>query len=241
MSRLFSAMKMDVILQIRTSLYTIGIGVGVLIAIALSQLTTPAQQYFIIPTLMLLVIGGSTMLYVSAMITFEKEEGTLMAIIVSPVRTSEYIWSKIITLTALASLESVVMIGGTILIMSWSSEVIWPNIPLLLIGIIAIGVIYTLVGIILIVRFDSITDFLVPMSGVAVILQLPFLYFLGWVEHPLLLIIPTSAPTIIMQGAYIDLVMWEWLYGVSYTTVLLIGLTVWAHRAFYTHIVMKVG
>ena len=240
MSRLLSAMKMDVTIQVRTQLYTIGIVAGVIIAIAVSQLTGPEYLFSIIPTLMLLVVGGSTLLYVAALILFEKDEGTLNALIVSPLRTSEYLWSKIITLTALATLESVIMIGGAMLIMRFSGEVTTPNIPLLLTGIIAIRVIYTLIGIVLIVRFDKITDFLMPMTGVAVVLQLPFLYFLGWVKHPALLIIPTSAPTVLMQGAYIQLAAWEWFYAIGYTTVLIIGLTVWAYRAFNTHIITKV-
>lgn len=241
MSRLLSAMKMDVTVQVRTNLYTIGIVAGVIIAAALAQLARPEQLVAVIPTLMLLVVGGSTLLYVAGMILFEKDEGTLNAVIVSPMRTSEYLGSKIVTLTALATLEAIIMTGGAMLLMQWSSTVTLPNIPLLFVGIIAIGVIYTLIGIVLIVRYDKITDFLIPMSGVAVVLQLPFLYFLGWVAHPILLVIPTSAPTMLMRGAYRQLTAWEWLYAIGYTGALIIGLAIWAYRAFQTHIIMKVG
>jgi fluoroquinolone transport system permease protein len=235
-------MKTDVTVQVRTNLYTIGVGAGILIAIALGWLASYALLPSIVPALMLIFTGGSTLLYVAGMIIFEKEEGTLYANIVSPLRTSEYLWSKIISLTALATLESVVMIGGAMLIMSFAERMVeLPNIPLLLLGIIAIGIMYTLVGIILVVRFDTITDYLVPVAGVAVVLQLPFLYFLGWVNHWVLLIIPTSAPTVLMQGAYVRLAAWQWLYALGYTGALLAGLTMWAQRAFHTHIVLKVG
>jgi fluoroquinolone transport system permease protein len=241
MSRFLAALKLDVTVQVRAQLYTIGIVAGLMVAVALSQLAGPEQLPAIIPTLMLLVVGGSTLLYVAALILFEKDEGTLNAVIVSPLRTSEYLWSKIITLTTLATLESLIMIGGAMLVMRVSTGLTLPNIPLLLTGIVAIGIIYTLIGIVLIVRFDKITDFLIPMSGVAVVLQLPFLYFLGWVKHPLFLLIPTSAPTLLMQAAYVPLAAWEWLYALGYTAALLVGLTVWAQRAFRAHIIMKVG
>lgn len=241
MNRLLSAIKMDVTVQFRNKLYAIGIGAGIFVAVALSQLTNPEQLPLTVPTLMLLVVGGSTLLYVAGMILFEKDEGTLNMVIVSPLRTSEYLASKIITLTGLATLEAIVMIGGTMLIMSSDAEIIWPNVPLLLLGIIAIGVIYTLLGIVLIVRFDKITEFLIPMSAVAVVLQLPFLHFLGWIEHPAFLIIPTSAPTVLMQGAYMELAAAEWLYAIGYTSLLIIALTIWAYRAFNRHIIMKVG
>jgi len=241
MIRLLATMKLDVTIQIRNQLYAIGIGVAVVCAIALSLLTTPDQLAVVIPTIMLLVMGGSTLLYVSSMILFEKDEGTINMAIVSPLKSSEYLISKIITLTGLATLESVILIGGTMLLMSFSAEVVIPNLFILFVGIIAIGVLYALIGIVLIVRYDKITEFLIPMSAVAVVLQFGFLYFLGLWENPLLLLIPTSAPTMIMRGAYVNLSAWEWLYGISYTSALLIGLSIWSYRAFQTHIVMKVG
>lgn len=241
MTRLLSAMKMDVTTQLRNNLYAIGIGVGVLVAVGLSQLAQPEQMFSLIPTLLLLVVGGSTLLYVAGLILFEKDEGTLNAVIVSPLRTAEYLWSKIITLTTLATLEAMTMIGGAMLIMSLAKPIEVPNLAILFIGIVLIGILYTLIGIVMIVQYDKITDFLLPMAGIAVILQLPFLHFLGLVETPLLLIIPTSAPTMIMQGAYIELTAVEWLYGIGYSTVWIIGLAIAAYRAFHTHIIMKAG
>lgn len=241
MTRLLMAMKTDVMVQVRTNLYAIGIGAGALVAIMLAWLASPEQLYTYVPTLMLLVVGGSTLLYVAGMIIFEKDEGTLNANIVSPLRTSEYLWSKIITLTGLATLEAIVMIGGAMLLMSFADEITMPNAPVLLVGIIAMAVVYTLIGIVTVVRFDTITDYLIPMAGIAVVLELPFLYFLGWLKHPLLLLIPTSGPAMLMQGAYLQLAAWEWLYATAYTAGLVIGLAIWAQRAFHTHIVMKVG
>ncbi|MBO8162129.1 MAG: ABC transporter permease [Brevibacillus sp.] len=240
MNRLRTAMKTDVTIQVRNKLYAIGIVVGTMLAVALSQLSTPDSLAAAVPATVLLIIGGSTLLYVAGVIIFEKEEGTLHAVIVSPLRTSEYLWSKMITLTLLAAVESVVMIGGAMLMMSRSHEVPLPDVPVLLLGIIAIGVLHTLIGIILVVRYEKITDVLVPLSAIAMVLQLPFLYFIGWVVHPAFLLVPTSAPTLLIRGAYVHLAAWEWVYAAGCTLLLLIGLTIWAQRAFHTHIVMKV-
>ena len=133
------------------------------------------------------------------------------------------------------------MILGAMALMWLFGPLTWPNVPLLLLGILAIAILYTLIGIVLIVRYDKITDFLIPMALLAVALQLPFVYFLGWIEHPILLVIPTSAPTVLMQAAYGPLATWEWIYGVVYTALLLVVLSIWAGRAFQKHIVMKVG
>ena len=241
MTRFLSAVKTDVVVQFRNKLYAIGIGVAVLVAVMVAWLAGADQLPSVVPPLMLLVIGGTTLLYVAGMILFERDEGTLHAIIVSPLRASEYLWSKIITLTALATLESITMVGGGMLIMSRFEAVPIPNIPVLLLGIVAIGVMYTLIGIVLIVRYDKITDFLIPMAGLASVLQIPFLHFWGVVEHPVFLIVPTSAPTMLMQGAFAPLSGWQWGYAAGYTVVWIIGLTIWAYRAFHRHIIMKLG
>ncbi len=241
MTRLISAMRTDILVQVRNNLYSIGIGVGILVAVVLSQLVGVNQIPTVIPVIVLLVAGGSTFLYVAGMIIFEKDEGTLNAVIVTPLRTSEYLWSKIITLTTLSTLESIIMAGGAVLIMSFWNEVPLPNIIILLIGGIAMGVLYTLTGIIMIVRYDKITDFLVPAVVIASILQLPFVHFMNFVTNPAFLIIPTSAPTMLMKGAFVTLEAWEWVYALAYTAILIAGLSYWAYRAFHTHIVMKVG
>jgi fluoroquinolone transport system permease protein len=240
MTRLLAAMKTDVRVQVRNRLYTIGICASALVAVGLSQLADGDLLAAAVPAVMLLVGGGSTLLYVAAMILFEKDEGTLRAVIVSPLRTSEYLTSKIVTLTILFTVEAVVMIGGAMLITSRSGAVSWPSVPVLALGIAAIAVLFTLIGIVLIVRYDKITDFLMPAAALAGTLQVPFLYFWGVVEHPILLVIPTSAPTMLIQGAFVPLTPLEWVYAVGYTGALLGALSLWSCRAFHSHVVMNV-
>lgn len=245
MKRLLATIKNDMTVQVRNNLYAIGIGAALLTALVVALLAAPQHLPGVMPALLLIVTGGSTLLYVAGMILFEKDEGTINAVTVSPLRTAEYLWSKIISLTLLATVESVVIVAGTMLVMRWWSgnpaALTLPNVPLLLFGIVAIGAIYTLIGIIIVVRFDKITDYLIPMAGVAVVLQLPMFYFLGWVVQPWLLAIPTSAPALLMQGAYLPLSSNQWLYAFLYTGLLLAVTAAWAYRAFQQHIILKVG
>ena len=241
MKRLLSTIKNDMTIQLRNNLYTIGIGAALLTAAVVALLAAPHHLPGTVPAILLVVSGGSTLLYVAGMILFEKDEGTINAVTVSPLRTGEYLWSKVLSLTFLATVESAVIVGGTMVLMRWWSDtpqdLTMPNLALLLSGMVAIGVIYTLIGIVIVVRYDKITDYLIPMAVVAMILQLPMFYFLGWVVQPWLLAIPTSAPGMIMQGAYLELTANQWLYAILYTA-LLIGISaMWAYRAFQTHVI----
>ena len=238
MMRILSTMKTDVAVQFRNQLYYIGIGLSVIVAIAVGWLGTAQYLPVIVAAVMVLIMGGSTFLYVVGMITFERDEGTLRALTVSPLRSSEYIWSKVITLTALATLEAVIIIGGAMAIMYFlGQDLLWPNIPWLLACILIIGAIFTLMGIVLVVRYQSFTEFAVPLAVIITVLQLPTLYFMGLSDHWLWLIIPTCAPTMLMMGAYSSLETWQWWYGGVYTAVLLIGLMAWANAAYKQYII----
>jgi fluoroquinolone transport system permease protein len=241
MKRLCSLIITDIKVQIRNKLYAVGIGVSLVLAVGLSQLADPVKLYAVVPALILVVIGATTMLYVAGLIIFEKDEGTLNATIVSPVTTTEYLSSKVITLTSLATLETIIMVGGAFFIMSFSSAITLPSFSILLFGVITIAVLYTLIGIILVVRFNKITDYLMPMALVISVLQLPFIHFWGVVEHIGFLILPTSAPTMLMQGAFTNLTTWQWIYGLGYSSSLILVLAFWTSRAFNTHVVNRVG
>jgi fluoroquinolone transport system permease protein len=72
-------------------------------------------------------------------------------------------------------------------------------------------------------------------------MQLPAFYFAGALEHPALLAIPTAAPTMLVRGAFVTLERWQWVYAVVFTAATLVGLSVWALRAFEVHVVRKAG
>ncbi len=241
MSRLAAAIAIDFRVQHRNNLYTIGAVASLLVAAAMAFLARPDQMAVVAAAALVLIGGGSTLLYVGAMIIFEKDEGTLRAVTVSPVTLEEYLASKVVTLTLICVFETVIMVGGALALMRFSGPVPWPNLLPLSAATIATGAIYTWIGIILIARFETITDFLVPMGAVGIVLQLPFLYFTGIFDHPLLLAIPTSAPAMLSLAAWRDLEAWEWTYALGYTAVLVAGLPVLARTAFVRHVVRRAG
>ncbi len=238
-SRLLSTFRTDFTVQVRNRLYAIGIGVAAIIAALIAWLATPETLGQTAPVMMLLAIGGSTLLYVAGMILFEKDEGTLSAIIVSPLTVGEYLISKIVTLTGLATLEGTVMIVGSSLLMGLGTLTRF-NAGALLLGVVMLGVVYTLVGIITVARYRSITDFLVPVLFIASILQAPALHFTGLVESYAWYAIPSTAQTLIMTAAWEPLAAWEWVYALAYTALTIGVLYVWSVRAFQTHIVMRI-
>lgn len=237
MTRLLSAIRNDMLVQWRTGLYVIGISAAVLSALALGYLTPAEHLAIAVAAVMLLAVGGSTFLYVGAMQMFERDEGTLRALIASPLNMDEYLGAKIVSLTILAGLEAAVMTGGAMAYIAFKGgEVSLPNLPILALAVVLIGVIFTLMGVIMAARYTSITAYLVPMSAVATVLQLPLFYFMGVFTHWAFLVIPTGAPTMLMLGAFRPLETWELVYALGYSALQLAVVAIWARAAFDRHV-----
>lgn len=241
MNRTLAAMRTDVALQARNQLYAISVGMAVVLAGVLAWLSSPAQLHRTVPMGILFIVGGSTLLYVIAMVILEKEDGTLQAVVVSPLRPREYLDAKIVTLSALATLEGIIMTAGTVGWVGRDSGIHWPSPSLLLVGLFALGVMHTYIGVILVVRHRRIMETLLPAGGIATLLQLPGLYFVGAFDHPALLAIPSAAPCMLVRGAFVPLEPWEWTYALVYSTALLVVLRRWARVAYEHHVVRKGG
>lgn len=240
MRRLARTLLNDIVIQFRNRLYAIGVGVAIVVALLVSTVMDSGDAAVSMPTMLLLVVGGSTLMYVGGVILFEKAEGTLGATVVTPLRDAEYLVSKVMSLSLLASVEATVLVTCTLLLASgWDADL--PQFGVFLPGVLSMGVIYTLIGIVLVVRYDSVTEFLVPILFVAIVLQMPAIYFSGLWEHPLLLLIPTAPPTLLIQGAWKSLSPGEWIFAGTYTVVAVASLYCWARRAFHRHIILGIS
>lgn len=240
MTRLSSAIRTDLRLQQRNQLYAISLVVSVLSAAALAWLSPPDRLAQTFPMTVLLFVGGSTLLYVVAMIILEKEEGVLGALAVTPLRPREYLAAKVLTLTAIAVAEGLVICGGAFLWLRRSAALAWPH-PVFVVGLCALGVMHVLVGVVLVVRYDRLTEALLPMGAVATVLQLPAFYFVGAFDSPWWLAIPSAAPTMLLRGAFVPLSAADWIYATVGTTACLVLLSWWAPRAYEAHVVRRAG
>lgn len=240
MRRLIAALRTDVTLQARNRLYGISVAVAVITAAALAWLSSPAAVARTVPLVLLCFVGGSTLLYVVAMIILEKADGTLAAVAVSPLRAREYLAAKVMSLTALATLEALIITYGGLALIAWTDPVPWPG-PLALLGVLALGAMHILVGVIIVVRYDRLMEALIPMGAIATALQAPALWYIGALDHPALLAVPSGAPTMLIRGALTPLTPWQWTYALGATALTLAALAYWAGRAYDTHIVRKAG
>lgn len=230
MKRLWPTVQLDVLLQARSGLYLIGVCMAIVLGLALRFLFTPSQLPTAMTAFFVLAVGGTTMMFGASMLLLEKSQGTLSALRVTPIKSKDYIMSKLITLTLFASMESAIA-----LVISGARA---PQEPLLLVlGIFGLGSIYALVGLILAVPHQSVTQFLFPGAAFgSVLLQLPVLAL--WKIGPTWLwwLIPTTAPMQLILGGFVGMSTPALLTAFIFSGLASAGLAFVCHRRFSTWI-----
>ena len=232
MERLLPTMKLDARLQLRYRFYHVSIGAALLTGLGIRQLGDPQLKVAALTVLFLTGVGVMAAAYVAALIVFERDQHTLDAMFVSPLRLTEYLNSKIATLTVLVLVEGVTGVLASL-------GVLGTNWLPLVVGSALLAAMFTLLGTILVVRYATITDFLIPASVVILFLELPALYFIGLSDSPLWLLIPTSAPTMLIWGAWHALELWQIIYALGYSAVILAIGYRWALGAFTRYVIVR--
>ena len=234
MSLLLATLKLDVQLQARSRLYVIGIGVAIILGLLARFFIPPDYAGKFLAVFFLGGVGGTTYMLSASLVLLEKSAGTLQALRTTPLTSTSYIASKVITLTSFAILESAIFYGVAFF------EVPLNPLPMLC-GVAVLGVVYTLVGLGQVASHDSVTAFLFPgavlMTGV---LQLPAFSVIAG-PSPFWYFIPTQASLLLMLNSTESLDGWQWAYAVVVSPVSILLAFWWARQQFSRFIALQVG
>ena len=178
-------------------------------------------------------------MFVGALVLFEKTENVLQALVITPMNTDDYLLSKIISLTTLSILSAAIFMTLMVLFNNTSF-----NIMYLTLGIILTSVMLILLGFILVSQVNNINGYLLGMGmGFIVLTFPPLLLLFGLFDSPIFYIWPTQASFILFDGVFnaAHLETWEIAYGIGYQ-VFWIGLFyLLAKKAFHKYIVLRGG
>ena len=219
-------MRFDVRLQARSKLYWIGIVMSLLLGLVIRWLAAAEYAGRVLVAFYLLGLGGTTYMFGASLVLLEKSAGTLQALRTTPLRSSTYIASKVLTLSAFAVVES----GIVYAIGCWGLPV---NAGVWLLSLTVLGFIYTLVGLGQVASHDSVTSFLFPGAvAVCMVLQLPALYLIDVGPAWLWYCVPSQGPLLLMLGAFEPLSVWQWIYAVGASVVFVLLAAWWANHRF---------
>ncbi|MFC4857776.1 hypothetical protein [Actinophytocola glycyrrhizae] len=128
--------------------------------------------------------------FVAALVLFERDEGALAALTVSPLRFGEYLGAKVAGLTGLSVVSAVpiALAAGV-------------PVATALVGVALLAVLFLTLGFALVVRHRSLTGFLtVAPLPLAPLIAAPLAHLTGVADHPLLFLVPTTAAAALIRG-----------------------------------------
>ncbi len=223
MSRLSNTVRLDLLLQARYKVYLIVVGTAFGLGLALRAVVTPEQLNFFMPVMIMYGVSLSTVFLVGVLLLLERGEGTLNVVMVSPLRPSEYLASKLITLAALALVESAVM-AGVAYGLGFSFG--WFVLAVVMRASMGVGV-----GVAVGVRYGSITHFLLPGILASLAFDLPNIWYFELWPSPLFYLWPSMPPLLLAKTAFLPVEPLQLFYAVVYGTLVVCAALFWAFRS----------
>ncbi len=223
MSRLSATLRLDAQLQARNKVYLIIAVAALGLAFALRALFTPEQLHFFMPLVALSGVSLTTFFLVGVLLLLERGEGTLDVVLVSPLRPAEYLASKLLTVTALAGVESALIVG-----IAYGLAF---SFPWLVLAVLLRAGLVAAVGVAVGVRYRSITHFLLPVVVLSMAFDLPVLWYLELWPSPLFYLWPTLPSLLLAKAAFLPVDPLQLVYASAYGVVAVGAAVLWASRA----------
>ncbi len=177
MTRIAALLVHDVRLQYRYGIYA-AYAVVVALYAALLVSAGPSLPAWVAPLLIFIDPAGVGFIFLGALMLLERSEGVRPALAASPVGATDYLVSKLVTLTGMALVASLVLMAvghGP------------ANAPLVLATVALTSVMYVAIGVLFARRFATVNAYLIGAGALLTPLIVPgFLAFLDPLPAPLL-------------------------------------------------------
>jgi fluoroquinolone transport system permease protein len=217
MRRVLHTIRWDIVRQYRSGFYAVSLLLIPIVVGMLRWAGAGEQAAVVLPPLLVMMLLVTTFYFAGAILLLEKGEGTLAGLVVSPLRTGEYLLARTASLSLLAIVESLVIV-----VAGFGTAV---NPLALLPGMVLLCAFYSLAGTAVITRYDTINEYLLPSVVFVILLMLPMLPYVGILESPLFLLHPVQPSIVLMRAAVLPAATPEIAYGV-------LGGAAWAGIAF---------
>lgn len=191
--RIFNALKADISFQFKQGFYFVYIALTFIYMVIMSLLPDKLLNTFI-PLVVFSDPSVVGFFFIGGIVMLEKVQGILQYIVVTPLRTKEYLLAKVISLSLLAEAA-----GLAITAVTHKGSVNW---VLLFIGILLSSVFFTLFGFIVAAKSNSVNQYFIKMIPYMLVVIFPCFSLIGFQYSWLLNIFPSAAGLVLVFGAF---------------------------------------
>lgn len=228
--RLMHAVWADMRFQFKQGFYLVYVLITIMYLILLSFLPQDALSI----ALPLIVYSDPSILglfFIGGIIMLEKVQGVLSVLVVSPLRTIEYILSKVISLAFVSVLAAIAITG-----FSHYGNVSW---LLVFLSTILTSGIFTLSGIMINAGCHTVNQYMIKTVPYMLLFVLPCLSLIGFPYSWVFTIIPSVAALRLMLGAYMEIPLYEAIGLIIYLTGMNYLFLRWTIRVFENKIIYQ--
>lgn len=193
-------LKKEILLQWRQGFWLVYFIVSLIYVIILLNL--PKQNRMIVSLIM--ILSDTTMLgiiFIGALVLLEKQQNVVQALFVTPLKASQYIWTKTIALSLIA-------VSMSILVYLPVASVSGYTILLFLTIALTAGI-FTMIGLGIAAGVKGINNYFGTIMGASMLIALPIVPYLLLDQHPALLFLPYLASLDLMLGAFEPIPGWR--------------------------------
>ena len=227
---LLEMVRWDVRLQVRYGIYPVYAALTLLFVVGL-RLAGPSYR----PDLTVLLISLDPAVlgfyFVAVLVLYEKSEGVLDALVVSPLGDAGYLLSKTLSLAALATVTSTIV--------AVSTHGLSPRTPILVVGVALASSLFVLLGFVAVARFDSVNEYFLSAAIWGAVLFSPVLGYLDLFESRLFLLLPVQPLLISVEAGLRPVDLPAVAYALAYLLLANAVAFRWARRSFERNVVQR--
>ncbi|WP_272030896.1 hypothetical protein [Oceanobacillus kimchii] len=221
--RIIELFQMDVKFQLRHGFYY---AYAIVTIFYIGVLLLIPEAYVQTASILIVFTDPSVLgfFFVGGLVLLERDQSIFSTLYVTPLKIHEYLISKVMSLTLLAAVTSIVLF---IVIHQSSFHVV----PFLL-AVILCSMFFTLLGINLAVRVKSVNAFLYTSPLIVIVFYLPLVDYIGIFDTPIFFILPTQAILLLMESAFRGAPIGIYLYSVAVLAVWIGLVYLWTYQSF---------
>lgn len=228
--RFLHAIWADIRFQMKQGFYLVYVLITIMYLIILSFLPDNVLSI----ALPLVVFSDPSVLglfFIGGIIMLEKVQGVLSVLVVSPLRTIEYLLSKVVSLALVSVLAAFAITG-----FSNYNNVNW---LLLFLSTILTSGIFTLSGIMINAGCQTVNQYMIKTIPYMLLFVLPCVSLIGFPYSWLFTIVPSVAALRLMLGAYTGIHFYEAIALILYLTGMNYFFLRWTIRVFENKIIYQ--
>jgi len=169
--------------------------------------------------------------FVGGLLLLERDQNILQSLFVTPIKLHEYLFSKVLSLTILATVAS--------FLVAISAFGIPKNIFFFLAGVILSSTFFIFTGITIAVRSKTVNTYFFNAIVFTILFFLPLLDFLGILKSNFFLIFPTHGSIMLFKTLFVDVSLFDMLVSTGSLMIWNIVIATMAYKWFIKYEILK--